>query len=137
VSTTVAVAGGARARVAWPHVLQLTGIEARRYALRASVWIGWAGTVASAALEHPDWPGGSYENVLPLSFAVMILGVYIAGVRTGSRDIGTDTPPLAEEAAIDDGDRLAARLLGLVMPATLALLTSIGIAVVSRVENNF
>ena len=26
-STTVAVVGGARDRVAWPHVLQLTGIE--------------------------------------------------------------------------------------------------------------
>jgi hypothetical protein len=137
VSTTVAVVGGARDRVAWPHVLQLTGIEARRFAMRASVWIGWAGTVASAALEHPDWAGGSYENTLPLSFSMMILGVYIAGVRTGSRDVGTDAPPLAEEAAIDDGDRLAARLLGLAMPAALALLTSIGIAVVSRVEGGF
>ncbi|HEX6658907.1 MAG TPA: hypothetical protein VF065_12535 [Ilumatobacter sp.] len=136
-STAVAVAGGASDRVAWPHVLQLTGIEARRYAMRASVWIGWAGTVASAALEHPDWPGGSYENVLPLSFSMMILGVYIAGVRTGSRDAGTDVPPLAEEAAIDGGDRIAARLLGLVMPAALALITSIGIAAVSRFEGGY
>jgi len=62
VSTAVAVVGGARDRVAWPHVLQLTGIEARRYAMRASVWVGWAGTVASAALEHPNWPGGSCRS---------------------------------------------------------------------------
>ena len=136
-STTVVAARATRDRVAWPHVLQLTAIEGRRYAVRASVWIGWAGTVTSATLEHPDWPGGSYENVLPLSFAMMTLGVYIAGVRTGSRDAGSDLPPLAEEAAIDDGDRLAARLLGLAMPAALALLTSIGIAIVSHLEGGY
>jgi hypothetical protein len=135
--TTALSLSGARDRVAWPHVVQLAGIEARRYATRVSIWLGWAATVLSAVLTHPDWSAGSYENVIPLSFATMVLGVYIAGVRTGSRDIDTDLPALAEESPMDGADRVAARLLGLVMPVGLALLTTLGIAVVSRIEGGF
>jgi hypothetical protein len=135
--TAALAVAGERDRVAWPHVLQLATIEARRYAMRVSVWIGWAATVAAAALTHPDWSGGSYENAIPLSFATMVPGVYVAGARTGSRDIDGDLPPLAEESSIEADDRLAARLLGLVMPVGLALLTTIGIAVVSRIEGGF
>ena len=57
---------------------------------------------------------------MPLSFSLMMLGVFVAGVRTGSRDADRDLPPLAEEAAMDGDDRLAARLLGLAMPVGLA-----------------
>ena len=90
-----------------------------------------------ATTSHPDWSGGSYTNVLPLSFSMMILGVYIAGVRTGRLDVDTDLPPFAEEAAMDRDDRRAARLLGLAMPVGLAFVTTIGIAVVSRIEGGF
>jgi hypothetical protein len=112
-------------------------IEARRYAMRASIWIGWAGTLAMAAFVRSDWPGGSYESALPLSFSMMILGVYIAGARTGSLDVDTDLPPLADEAALDRDDRRAARLFGLAMPVGLALVTTLGIAVASRLEGGF
>ena len=129
--TTTLIAGPALDRVGWQHVRQLALIEAHHYATRASVWIGWAGTVLMAAVSHPDWSGGSYANVVPLSFAMMMLGVYIAGVRTGRLDVDTDLPPLAEEAAMDRDDRRAARLLGLAMPVGLAFVTTLGIAVVS------
>lgn len=135
--TTAVVAAPSFDRVAFSNVRQLAMIEARRYAMRASVWIGWAATVLAAARSHPDWPGGSYETVLPLSFSGMVLGVYIAGARTGRLDVDTDLPPLAEEAAMDRQDRRAARLLGLVMPVGLTLVTTIGIAVVSRIEGGF
>jgi hypothetical protein len=135
--TTAVVAAPSFDRVAFSNVRQLAMIEARRYAMRASVWIGWAATVLAAARSRPDWPGGSYETVLPLSFSGMVLGVYIAGARTGRLDVDTDLPPLAEEASMDRQDRRAARLLGLVMPVGLTLVTTIGIAVVSRVEGGF
>jgi hypothetical protein len=137
VTAAVALAVPAGDRVGWHHVRQLAMIEARRYATRASIWIGWAATVLMAARAHPDWAGGSYESVVPLSFSMMILGVYIAGARTGRLDIDTDLPPLAEEAAMDRDDRRAARLLGLAMPVGLAVATTIGIALVSRLEGGF
>jgi hypothetical protein len=137
VSTASIHVGTRPERVAWQPVLGLAMIEARRYAMRVSIWIGWAVTVAEASLNHPDWPGGSYENVLPLAFGPMLLGVFIAAVRTGARDADPDLPPLAEEAAVDVDDRHAARLLGLAMPAALAFLTAIGISIVSRIEGGF
>ena len=135
--TTALIAGPALDRVGWQHVRQLALIEAHHYATRASVWIGWAGTVLAAAVSQPDWSGGSYSNAVPLSFSLMILGVYIAGARTGRLDVDIDLPPLAEEAAMDRDDRRAARLLGLAMPVGLALVTTLGIAVVSRIEGGF
>ena len=45
---TLVLAGARPDRVGWQHVRQLTAIEARKYALRASVWIGWAATVLLA-----------------------------------------------------------------------------------------
>jgi hypothetical protein len=63
--------------------------------------------------------------------------VLIAGARTGNRDRDRDLPALAAESALDDDDRVAARLLGLVTPVALALLTTVAIAVVSRVEGGF
>lgn len=120
--------------VGWRPVVALARIEARRYATRASVWLGWAGTVATAALARPDWPGAAYEQVVPVSFAALALGTFIAGVRTGGRDLDTDAGPLAEEAALGDDARAAARLLGLVAPVALALVTVVAIAVVLGVE---
>jgi hypothetical protein len=137
VNTAVVVGAPAVDRVAWSSIRDLAAIEARRYAMRASIWIGWAGTVVMAARSHPDWPGGAYEMVLPLSFSLMLLGTYIAGARTGRLDVGTDLPPLAGEAAMDRDDRRAARLLGLAMPVGLALVTSVGISTLSRIEGGF
>ena len=134
---TLALSGARPDRVGWLHVRQLAWIEARKYARRASIWIGWAAAVLLAATSHPDWPGGSYENVLPLSFGPMALCVYIAGARTGSRDMDSDLPPLAQEAPVDLDDRLAARLFGLAMPIALAFVTAIGIAIVARIEGGF
>lgn len=136
-ASTLVLTGARPDRVGRQHVRHLAAIEARRYAFRASIWIGWAATVLMAATSHPDWPGGSYENVLPLSFGPMALCVFIAGARTGSRDMDSDLPPLAPEAAVDLDDRLAARLLGLATPIALAFVTAIGIAVVARIEGGF
>ena len=135
--TTTIVASAPADRVAWSSVRELALIEARRYAMRASVWIGWAGTVAMAALARNDWAGGSYESALPMSFAPMILGVYVAGARTGRLDLENDLPPLAEEASMEGDDRRAARLLGVAMPGALALVTTVCIAIVSRIEGGF
>ena len=136
--TAVVVVGSAPAdRVGWSTVRALAIIEARRYAMRASMWIGWAGTVAMATLARNDWAGGSYESALPMSFSMMILGVYIAGVRAGRVDIDSDLPPLAEEASTGTEDRRAARLLGLVVPVALALATAVVFAITSRIEGGF
>ena len=126
-----------RDSVAQPSIVPLAAIEARRYAMRVSLWAGWAATVLYAVFTHTDWPGGSYESAIPLSFSMMMLGVFVAGARTGSRDADRDLPMLAEEAALDGDDRVAARLLALAVPLALATLTAIGIAVASRVEGGF
>jgi hypothetical protein len=127
---TVAVVG-------WRPVVALARIEARRYATRASVWLGWVGTVATAVFARPDWPGAAYEQVVPVSFAALALGTFVAGVRTGGRDLDTDAGPLAEEAALGGDARAAARLLGLAAPVALALITAVAIAVVAGVEGGF
>ncbi len=136
-STAVVSVAPPADRAGWSSVRELALIEARRYAMRASIWIGWTGTVLTATFARSDWSGGSYESALPLSFSMMILGTYIAGARTGRLDVDTDLPPLADEAALDAVDRRASRLLGLAMPVGLALVTAIGIAVVSRIEGGF
>ncbi len=135
--SAVSFAGTAMGDVAWSSVRTLAAIEARRYATRASLWVGWAATVLAAATQRTDWPGGAYESVIPMSFSFMVLGVFVAGARTGSRDADRDLPALADEAALEGGDRLAARLLGLAMPVGLALLTTLGIAVASWIEGGF
>src|SRR5690606_25260354 len=64
------------------QVLALAALEARRYARRWSIWVGWAATIAVASFSHPDWAGGSYEQVVPVSFSGLVLGTYVAAVRT-------------------------------------------------------
>ena len=74
--------------------------------MRASIWIGWAGTVAvGARWRIPDWPGGSYESVLPLSFSTDDPRRLHRRSAHGAPDVDTDLPPLAEEAAVDRDDR--------------------------------
>ena len=51
---TLVLAGARPDRVGWQHVRQLTAIEARKYALRASVWIGWAATVLMRPSPQPS-----------------------------------------------------------------------------------
>lgn len=118
-------------------VLALARLEMRGYARRVSVWLGWAATVAAAALTHPDWPGGSYQQAVPVSFSALALGTYVAAVRTGGRDAETGGGVLAEEAALDGPARATARVLGLAFPVGLALVTVLGVAVVSRTEGGF
>lgn len=119
------------------QVLALAGLEARRYARRLSIWVGWAATIAVAAFSHPDWSGGSYEQVIPVSFGGLALGTYVAAVRTGGRDVDAEAGPLAEDAPIDGDVRATARLLGLAFPVALTLVTAIAMAVVTRVEGGF
>jgi hypothetical protein len=119
------------------QVLALAALEARRYARRWSIWVGWAATIAVASFSHPDWAGGSYEQVVPVSFSGLVLGTYVAAVRTGGRDADTDAGPLAEDAPIDADVRSTARLLGLVVPVALAVVTALGMGVVTRIEGGF
>lgn len=136
-TATAAPSRPAADRPGWGSVRTLAAVEAAGYARRVSLWAGWSATVLSAATQRNHWPGAAYESVIPISFAFMVLGVFVAGARTGSRDTDRDLPPLACEAALDGDDRVAARLLGLVMPVGLALLTVVGMAIVSRVEGGF
>jgi hypothetical protein len=131
------VARPAADRAAWASVRTLAAIEATGYARRVSLWAGWLATVLTAATQRNHWPAAGYEGVIPLSFSFMVLGVFVAGARTGSRDTDRDLAPLASEAALDGDDRAVARLLGLVMPVGLALLTAVGMSIVSRVEGGF
>jgi hypothetical protein len=123
--------------VAWRDVNELARLESRWFALRLSMWIGWALTVVEASLQTPEWAGGSYELKIPISFSLMILGVYVAAVRTGNRDRMGELPPLAIGAPLDDDDRYAARLMSLVVPVGLALMTTVVFAVVARVEGGY
>lgn len=111
----------------------LAGIEARRYATHPAIWLGWLATVALAVLERNDWPGGAYEQVVPLSFAFLALGTFVAAVQAGSRD----RAPLAPEAVLDAPERSRARLFGLTAPAALAALTAAGMWVAAAIEGGF
>lgn len=125
------------ARPGWRPVMTLARIEARRYATRVSVWAGWLAMVAVAVWHRSDWPGGAYEEVLPLAPGFGALGTFVAGVRTGGRDHDTEAGPLAEEAGLGDRERAAARLAGLAVPVGLAVLMVLAVAVVSRIEGGF
>lgn len=114
-------------------IVALAGIEARRYATHPAIWLGWLATVAVAVLERNDWPGGAYEQVVPLSFAFLALGTFAAAVQAGARD----RAPLAAEAVLDAPERATARLLGLAAPAALAALTALGTWVAAAIEGGF
>ncbi len=118
-------------------VVVLAGLEARRYATRVSVWAGWAATVALAIWHRSPWPGGAYVDVVPLAFAPLALGVYVAAVRIGGRDGEPAGGGVADAAPLGPTERAAARLLGLAAPVLLTALTVLGVAVVSRVEGGF
>lgn len=114
-------------------ITALAQIEARRYAVRPALWIGWLGTVLVAVYQRPDWPAGAYQQVLPVSFAFLGLGTFVAAVQAGARD----RHPLAGEAALDVHARAAARLAGLVAPVLLAALTAVGIWLAAAIEGGF
>lgn len=130
-----AVAPGT-ARPGWPPVRALAAIEARRIAISLPMWAGWLGTLAIAAFERSDWPGAAYNSVLPVSFAFLVLGTYLAALRIGGRDHATLVPgePLAEAAALGSEERLRARLAAVAVPAVLSLLTGVAMLAVVQVE---
>lgn len=111
----------------------LARIEARRYAVRPALWIGWLGTVLVAVYQRPDWPAGAYQQVLPVSFAFLALGTFVAAVQAGARD----RHPLAGEAVLDVHARAAARLVGLVAPVLLTALTAVGFWLAAAIEGGF
>ena len=115
----------------------LCRLEAKSYLTRASIWIGLGLTIVMATNSGNDWSGASYQWTVPLSIGPFLLGVFIAGVRTGARDRSSELPGLAEEAPLDAGERAIARLAGLVVPVALGALVVIGITVVSRIEGGF
>ena len=123
--------------IAKTPILVLARLEARQYCRRVSIWLGWPQTLVPAALAHHDWPAGSSEQVIPVSFAGLALGTYVAAVRTGGRDVGADGGPLAEESPLGGDARALARTLALIVPVGLAALTVLAFAVVSRVEGGF
>lgn len=112
-------------------------IEARHYLRRISVWVGLGITVLFLLLRAQDWSGDSYSTKAARAFAPLILGVFVAGVRTGNRDRHGDASPVAEEAPLDADNRTAARLLGLVAPVGLCVITVIGVVIASRIEGGY
>ena len=120
-----------------PSIRTLGRIEARRYLRRVSLWIGLGVTVLFLLLPSEDWSGSSYETKLVLGFAPLILGVFVAAVRTGNRDRQGDASPLTEEAPVDADSRAVARLLGLAAPVGLCVITVIGVLIASRIEGGY
>ncbi|CAN5829824.1 hypothetical protein BH24ACT5_BH24ACT5_03300 [soil metagenome] len=122
-------------RVAPGSIRQLAHIEAARSLRRISIWAGAALTVVILAGETTaDWSGGSYIEKLPQSFMPIILGAFIAALRTGWRDRRHD---VSESAPLDPNDRAAARLAGMALPVLLTVVIVIGFAVTSRIEGGF
>ena len=115
----------------------LSWIEAKRFLHRISVWVGLGVTVLFLLLRSQDWSGSSYETKAALAFAPLIIGVFVAGVRTGNRDRQGDASPVAEGAPLDASERAVARLLGLTVPVGLCIVTVIGVVIASRIEGGY
>ncbi len=125
-------------RVGWWSLRHLAAAEASILLRRASLWIGWALTVYFAWQTQRGvdrWPGERYEALLPASFGPMLIGVFVAMVRTGGRDRVDGM--LAPAAVLDDVDRAAARLLALVVPVVLAVVTTIAVWIGTLVEGGY
>ena len=120
-----------------PSIRTLGRIEARRYLRRFSLWIGLSVTVLFLILPSQGWSGSSYETKGALAFTPLMLGVFVAAVRTGNRDRHGDASPLAEEAPVDGGDRAYGRLLGLAAPVGLCVIAVITVLIVSRIEGGY
>ena len=120
-----------------PAIGTLGWIEAKRYLHRVSIWVGLSVTVLFLLLRSQDWSGASYETKAALAFTPLILAAFVAGVRTGNRDRSGDASPVAEEAPIDADSRAGARLLGLVAPVGLCVITVIGVVIASRIEGGY
>ena len=101
------------------------------------MWIGLSVTVLFLVLPSEDWSGSSYETKLVLGFAPLILGVFVAAVRTGNRDRQGDASPLSEETPLDADSRAVARLLGLAAPVGLCVITVMGVLIASRIEGGY
>ena len=112
-------------------------IEARRYLRRISIWVGLGVTVLFLLLPSQGWSGDSYATKGVGAFSPLILGVFIAAVRTGNRDRRGDASPLAEEAPLDASNRAVARLLGLAAPVGVCVITVIGVLIASRIEGGY
>lgn len=146
-STVVALADPRRpdprpgvGRVAFGMLRPLATIESQRFARRPSLWIGWALTVYLIATEigrTGDWPGEIYESLVPMAFAPLLVGTFVAGVRTGARDGADSASGLAPDAPLDDVDRAAARLLALVVPLALTVVTTSAVWLWTRLEGGF
>jgi hypothetical protein len=118
-------------------ITELARIESFRMLRRASIWIGFALSVALAvtyAREQQDWSSQKYESLVPFSVYPMTMGVFVAGVRSGHRDRSHRRPPLAEEAPLDGDARVWARLASLWVPVAMVVSLMAVIGVVSRVE---
>jgi hypothetical protein len=121
-------------------ILELARIESFRMLRRASIWIGFALSVALAvtyARGQQDWSSQKYQSLVPLSVYPMTMGVYVAGVRSGNRDQSHRRPPLAEEAPLNGDARAWARLASLCVPVAMTALLMTVIGVASRIEGGY
>ncbi len=127
-------------RSARTAVIALIRLESLCMLRRASIWIGFALSVALAVIyarEQQNWSAQKYESMVPLSIYPLTMGVYVAGVRSGNRDRSHRHPPLAEEAPLAGDARACARLASLCVPVAMAALLMAVIGVVSRIEGGF
>ena len=118
-------------------LFELTRIESFRMLRRASIWIGFALSVALAvtyARGQQNWSSQKYESLVPLSVFPMTMGVFVAGVRSGNRDRSHRQPSLAEEAPLDGDARAWARLASLWVPVAMIGLLMAVIGIASRIE---
>ena len=123
--TAIAITGSRPSRAAEPRARwSLARVEAVRHLRGVPLWIGLLLSALFAwNVVQVDWQSGTYQ-ALPVTITPLAAALFVAGVRSGGRDNHADHPPLAEEAALDGGDRVRARLLG------IAPLVVIGSAVV-------
>ncbi len=118
----------------------LIPLEARRHLRRASIWIGFAISATMMMLVVFVWEdtwSGDLAGQVPLAITPLAFGTFIAGVLSGGRDRSTALPGLAEEAALDDGERALARLGALTVPVVLGVVLAIAAAIASRIEGGF
>lgn len=113
----------------------LARLEARRALRGPAFWIGLAVSVWMAYTSRGlDWQGAVYSEFM-LGSGPLAAGIFVAGVIAGSRDRrGGAHAVLAEEAALDDPDRVIARLLGLVPLVAIGSVLVVAVAIGIRIE---
>ncbi|MHB1137345.1 MAG: hypothetical protein ACYC2O_00210 [Microthrixaceae bacterium] len=95
--------------------LELGRIEARRALRSVPFWVGLAATLLYLGEGASDqgWQSGAYQIVGSAAFGPVCAGIFVSAVLAGSRDRAA-VLPMAEEAALGEGQRAVARLLGVV-----------------------